>query len=146
MRYLDSPVVIPEAFGEKVPESMKLRRIGEILHRPGVLAAALCICLLLGFFLGNLRARSLSTGVTVVARGPAEEIVPAGSELVNINTADEELLQTLPGIGPALASRIVAYREEIGGFQHLYELTDVKGIGSSTYEALQGLITLAPTE
>jgi competence protein ComEA len=128
-----------------VPE-LKPRRIREALRSPCFLAAALCLCLLLGFFLGSLRVRSRSAEVTVISRAPAEEIraVPGGQ--VNINTADKELLQTLPGIGPALAARIVAYREENGGFRFLYELTNVKGIGSSTFEALQELITLGPEE
>ena len=121
---------------------LKPRWLRNALCRPGFLAAGLCICLLLGFFLGSLRARSRSGDVTVVARAPAEEVRALPAQRVNINTADEELLQTLPGIGPSLASRIVAYREENGGFQYLYELTNVKGIGSSTYEALQDLITV----
>ena len=125
---------------------LKPRWIRDSLRRPGFLAAGLCICLLLGFFLGSLRARSRSGEVTVVARAPAEEVRALPTERVNINTADEELLQTLPGIGPSLASRIVAYREENGGFQYLYELTNVKGIGSSTFEALQDLITVDPEE
>ena len=121
---------------------MRFRRIRAVLHSPGALAGALCFCLLLGFFLGSLRVRSRSATVTVAARAPAEEVRTAPAELVDINTADEELLQTLPGIGPALAERIVAYREANGGFRYLYELTNVKGIGSSTFEALQELITL----
>ena len=125
---------------------MKLRRIREALHSPGFLATCLCLCLILGFFAGTLRARSRSADVTVVARGSPEEIRRVPTERVNINTADEELLQTLPGIGPALAARIVAYREENGSFQYLYELTNVKGIGSSTFEALQDLITLDTEE
>ena len=125
---------------------LRPRWIRDALHRPGFLAAGLCLCLLLGFFLGSLRTRSRSGEVTVVARVPAEEVRALPAERVNINTADEELLQTLPGIGPALASRIVAYREENGGFQYLYELTNVKGIGSSTFEALQDLITLDQEE
>jgi comEA protein len=111
-----------------------------------VLAGALCLCLLSGFFLGSLRARRNCAAVTAVARAPAEEVRSLGTELVDINTADEETLQTLPGIGPALAERIVAYREENGGFQYLYELTNVKGIGSSTFEALQEFITLNTEE
>ena len=78
--------------------------------------------------------------------GLAEEVRSLGTELVDINSADEETLQTLPGIGPALAERIVAYREENGGFRYLYELTNVKGIGSSTFEALQEFITLNTEE
>ena len=122
---------------------VRSRRIGEVLRSPGVLAAALCFCLLLGFFLGSLRARMRSEGAAVVARAPAEETVSAEGTLVDINTADEALLQTLPGIGPALAEWIVAYREENGGFRYLYELTNVKGIGRHTFEGLQELITVS---
>ncbi len=121
---------------------MRFRRFRAVFRSPGVLAGAFCLCLLLGFFLGSLRVRSRSENVTAVARAPAEEVRAMPGELVDINTADEALLQTLPGIGPALAERIVAYREANGGFQYLYELTNVKGIGSSTFEALQELITL----
>ena len=124
---------------------MKFGKLGAFFRNPGVLAALLCLSLLLGFFLGSLNARRRSAEVTVSARAPAEELsrsLPAETAPVNINTADEDLLQTLPGIGPALAARIVAYREEHGGFQYLYELTDVKGIGTAKFEALQGLITL----
>ena len=132
--------------GERVPESLDFGKLRAFFRSPGVLASLACLCLLLGFFLGNLYTRSRSADASVLARAPAEEAGPSLQEKVNINTADEELLQTLPGIGPALAGRIVAYREEHGGFRYLYELTDVKGIGSSTFEALQGLITLDQTD
>ena len=131
---------------EKRPDSLRFRGIRAFFRRPGVLAGALCLCLLLGYFLGSFRARSHSAAVSVAARAPAEEVRSAGPALVDLNTADEETLRTLPGIGPALAARIVAYREEHGGFQYLYELTNVKGIGISTYEALQELITLDTEE
>ena len=143
MRYLDSPGAIPGDLGEKEPESVRFRKLPAVLLSPGLLAGALCLCLLLGFFLGSLRARLRSEGAAVVARAPAEEARYSASDLVDINTADEELLQTLPGIGPALAERIVAYREANGGFRYLYELTNVKGIGSRTFEALQELITVS---
>ena len=122
---------------------MRSRKLPEVLRSPGVLAGALCFCLLLGFFLGSLHVRTRSEGAAVVARAPAEEVRSGAGGLVDINTADEELLQTLPGIGPALAERIVAYREANGGFRYLYELTNVKGIGSRTFEALQELITVS---
>lgn len=57
-------------------------------------------------------------------------------EPIDINTADEELLQRLPGIGPALAERIVADREANGPFATVEELTRVSGIGEKTLEAL----------
>ncbi len=146
MRYLDSPLAFPLVFGEKEQKSLKIRKLAAFRPGPGVMAGVLCFCLLLGFFLGLLRARSRSEGVTAAVRAPAEETVRRSAGLVDINAADEAELQTLPGIGPALAERIVAYREAHGRFQYLYELTNVKGIGIATFEALQELITLGAEE
>lgn len=52
---------------------------------------------------------------------------------VDINTASAEELDDLPGIGPTLAERIVAYREENGPFKSPEDVTDVPGIGPATY-------------
>jgi competence ComEA-like helix-hairpin-helix protein len=62
--------------------------------------------------------------------------------LVNINTADSELLQTLPGIGPKTAERIIKYRETAGRFKSIESIQDVKGIGPKRYEKLKPLITV----
>jgi competence protein ComEA len=61
--------------------------------------------------------------------------------LVNINTADQRALESLPGIGPALAGRIVAYREQNGAFTEPSDLMDVSGIGPATFEEIRKLIT-----
>ncbi len=63
-------------------------------------------------------------------------------ELVNINTADAELLETLPGIGPVKAQAIVDDREENGPFTVVEELIRVPGIGEGTLEALLDYITV----
>ena len=62
--------------------------------------------------------------------------------LIDINTADSLLLQTLPGIGPELADRIVAYREQVGSFVAVEQIKDVPGIGEKRYESLRSLITV----
>ncbi len=63
-------------------------------------------------------------------------------ELVNINTADTELLETLPGIGPVKAQAIVDDREENGPFTVVEELIRVPGIGESTLAGLLDYITV----
>jgi competence ComEA-like helix-hairpin-helix protein len=79
--------------------------------------------------------------VRLYAATPGVVRQQAGS-LVNINTADSELLQTLPGIGPMTAERIIRYRETVGRFKSIEGIQDVKGIGPKKYEKLKPLITV----
>ena len=60
---------------------------------------------------------------------------------VDINIAGEEQLATLPGIGPAIAKRIIDYRQSNGPFKSTSELMNVKGIGEKTYLRLKDRIT-----
>ncbi|MEO0073124.1 MAG: helix-hairpin-helix domain-containing protein [candidate division WOR-3 bacterium] len=66
----------------------------------------------------------------------------AARDLININTADAALLQTLPGIGPATAQRIIEYRNQRGLFQSVDELDNVKGIGPKKLEKIRPLVTV----
>lgn len=59
---------------------------------------------------------------------------------ININTATEEELQTLPRVGPAMSAKIVKYRDENGRFASIDDLKKVKGIGAKTFERLQPMI------
>jgi competence protein ComEA len=61
---------------------------------------------------------------------------------VNINTASIAELDTLPGVGPAIAQRIVEYRAEHGDFAAPKDLMNVKGIGPATFEKLKDRITV----
>ncbi len=61
--------------------------------------------------------------------------------VVNINTASLEQLQLLPRVGPALAGRIVEFRETSGPFQSVDEIVAVKGIGEAALERLKPYIT-----
>jgi competence protein ComEA len=63
------------------------------------------------------------------------------AEKVNVNVADATVLETLPGVGPVLAQRIVAYRQEHGRFARIDDILEVSGIGQQTFEALRDLIT-----
>lgn len=62
------------------------------------------------------------------------------SGMININTADEALLSTLPGIGKVKAQSIVAYREENGGFKAVEDIKNVTGIKDSSYDRIKDLI------
>lgn len=64
------------------------------------------------------------------------------SSMVNINTANKEQLCTLPGIGAARATDIIAYREQHGGFQSKEDIMQVTGIKQNAYEKLQAYITV----
>lgn len=69
---------------------------------------------------------------------------PEGSDmsnLVDINRASPKELETLPGVGPVLAERIIKYREQNGAFLSPEDLTQVKGIGEKTLEKLLPYIT-----
>ena len=63
-------------------------------------------------------------------------------ELVNINTADEKALDTLPGIGPAMAKRIIEYRETEGLFQSIEDIKKIRGIGDAKFEKLKDKICI----
>ncbi len=77
----------------------------------------------------------------VPTAGPATGgVAPDGR--VNLNTADAAALETLPGVGPAIAARIIAWRDENGPFRSVDELTAVSGIGERTLDGLRDQATV----
>jgi competence protein ComEA len=74
--------------------------------------------------------------------GPASASGAQASGVVNLNAATLADLETLPGIGPALAERIIAFRTEHGGFQRVEDLLEVPGIGPKKYESLKDHVTV----
>ena len=68
--------------------------------------------------------------------------IQSTSNLININTADLRSLDTLPGIGPITADRIINYRETKGAFRRKEDLKKVEGISTSKYNKLKDLITV----
>lgn len=65
-----------------------------------------------------------------------------GNSLVNLNTATDTELQSLPGVGPSKAKSIIEYREKNGGFKSIDEIKNIKGIGESSFEKLKDKITI----
>lgn len=76
--------------------------------------------------------------------GPEPVPTEAGPEIekLNINTATKEDLETLPGIGPVTAQRILDYRAQHGPFPSVAALLDIKGIGEATYRAILDYVTV----
>jgi len=77
-------------------------------------------------------------------RPPVGQTAPSGQAVgkININTATAEELETLPGIGPTYAQRIIEYRQEKGPFTSIEEIKKVRGIGEATFEKIKDLITV----
>jgi len=85
--------------------------------------------------------RALSLKPLVAAKGQ-----PSGApqhRLLDLNRASAEDLESLPGIGPVLAQRVIAYRKSVGRFQEVEELREVKGVGLKKFERIKPLVTVA---
>jgi competence protein ComEA len=67
---------------------------------------------------------------------------PGGAALININSASQQQLEALSGVGPVLAAAIVAYRTQHGPFHSVDDLLDVSGIGPATLQALRPQVTV----
>ncbi|MGZ0710750.1 helix-hairpin-helix domain-containing protein (plasmid) [Coraliomargarita sp. W4R53] len=95
-------------------------------------------------------ARLLNDGEQLVAPSEADVLAaatetaiagsPAPGSRVNLNTADSTTLETLPGIGPALAQRIIDWRSANGAFTSVEDLLSVSGIGDKVLESLRELV------
>ena len=106
-----------------------------------------------GFFLGRnhnhtevqLSVPAAMQTAPAETTAPPEETTEATEAItfpININTATQEELMALPGIGEVLAGRILAYRDEHGDFQNVEGLLNVKGIGEKRMEEILDLITI----
>jgi competence protein ComEA len=76
------------------------------------------------------------------ALAPVASAVEEEGGLIDLNSASEALLETLPEIGQTLARAIVAYRERNGPFSSVEEVKKVPGIGPATYERIRDLVTV----
>ena len=107
--------------------------------------AVLTLVFILGMADVYARATCMDEGDYIIRTGKlAQETVAieAVQWQVNINTAAAEELTALPGVGEALAERIIAYREEHGRFRAAEELLEVKGIGESKFAEMKDWIIL----
>jgi len=108
---------------------------------------AVCIVLavlsagLIGLSVYKIKTAAPHIGAAIYASQwtPAIDL-PNGK--ININNASKDELMLLPGIGELLAERIIAYRDESGGFFSKDEIKEVQGIGDGKYEAIRHYITI----
>lgn len=91
-------------------------------------------------------AQPLTDGQKLYIPAAGEEVqkeaLPAAEGCVNINTADEAALTSLPGIGQTRAAAIIAYREKHGPFSDARDLMQVSGIGESLFAQLEDKVTI----
>ncbi len=64
--------------------------------------------------------------------------------VINLNTATAQQLDTLPGIGAAMAARIIEYRQKNGPFKKIEDLMNVRGIGEKNFLKIKDRLTVAP--
>jgi competence protein ComEA len=76
------------------------------------------------------------------ATTPAADDADAPSGTVNLNTASEDELMMLPGVGPSKAAAIVAWRKKYGGFKKVDDLSKVKGFGYKTMKKLKPYLAI----
>jgi competence protein ComEA len=92
------------------------------------------------------RAAVLADGAKIYIPKAGEAIVTVAGEktggVVNINQADQAQLESLPGIGPSSASKIIEYRNNHGGFKSIEELMSVPGIGRKSFEKLKERVSI----
>ena len=77
------------------------------------------------------------------SRARSTATVPASAP-VNLNTATQAQLESLPGIGPSAAQRILEYRQKNGSFKKIEDLMNVKGIGEKSFLKLKPLVSIPP--
>jgi competence protein ComEA len=89
-----------------------------------------------------------ATQIIVPGRGASgtpvspSAVASSSPSVVNLNTADQMLLETIPGVGPVTATSILQFRSEVGTFGSIEQLLEVDGIGPATLESIRPYVTI----
>jgi competence protein ComEA len=165
----DAPLLdstLQEEQEKEEPDTIKVYIVGQVQH-PGVLEVPIDCRLnevveMAGGFLPeadlmrvNLALKVQDEGMYIIPKigeeyPEIEDIAKNSSVMgnqdknqkININTADQTLLETLPRIGPTLAKNIIEYREQHGPFKKIEDIMNVPRIGEKTFQGLKDLITV----
>lgn len=122
----------PRGGPSRLPESFRR-------YKPQITVSIAVVVVMLG---GAFYSAWLSEGTPeVVYSASLDEVAEESGEplRIDLNTADEEELDDLPGVGPATAEEIVGYRRTHGLFESVEDLDDVTGIGPATLEEIEPL-------
>ena len=123
---------VPRGGRRSLPKSLET-------YKPHIVVSACVMVVLLG---GALYSARISEGAPeVVYSASLEEIAEESGEplLVDLNSADEEELDELPGVGPSTAQAIIDHRRSNGRFDSVEDLEEVDGIGPATLEEIEPL-------
>jgi competence protein ComEA len=87
-------------------------------------------------------ARMLSDGEQILVLAKSQMAAESSAGYISLNRATSSQLESLPGVGPALASRIIDFRSKVGSFSDLAQLKDVSGIGQKLFDSISKQLTL----
>ena len=130
---VNKPGVVTLKSGERVVNAVK--KCGDVLPTADINAVNMAAELTDGMQI-IIPELAENGGTSVSAR------LGLSGDKVNINRANEQELDKLPGIGPAMARRIIDYRTEKGNFESVDDLKKVRGIGTAKFEKIRDKITL----
>jgi comEA protein len=97
---------------------------------------ALCV----GLMMSSVSIMAQKSAMDRVATKSAS--TPASTEKINLNSATVEQLESLPGVGPAMAKTIVEHRTKVGKFNRIEEIMKVKGIGEKKFQKIKDRLTI----